>query len=827
VVATIAECPIPGNGVAAMIAESPIPGNGVVAMITESPIPGNGVAAMIAESPIPGNGVAATIAESPIPSNGVAAMITESPIPGNGVAAMIAESPIPGNGVVAMIAESPIPGNGVAAMIAESPIPGNGVVATIAESPIPGNGVVAMIAECPVTLVLDLSGGLRNVCCAGLRREVRQFAVNVRVVPQLRRNHRNETHFHREARNGFQFLIVLSPVGDFLGIEVTGPPERFLAEQFLDEGRLGIEVEAIQGCPENNLLPPVDFGWKPLLGKEAQKVFVAKSAQLPLRVQARDEVEDLFIEEGVTHFHRRVHGHAVAFGLEQVPGQRNPRGNPDAAVEWVPLFGAIEGELEGLPRSRLVEDLAHRLAIEAELGEGKETVGVDPRVGAADGRFDAAPGAAWGEWDFIESEETAPDDLGEAEARDEIEVAECFGDFIPGVPDEPFVGAFAGENGLLAALVDAAGELKEGGAGGIHHGRLSGLDKTWVRFKGVLVGEVLNDGRFGADVAGDELSSAEFVEGRVFDRDGVGIDLPGLQVVREGDDDRGIHAAGDVGAHRDIGAEAALDGSHEDLLKTVHELFWIFFGILVAFVREVHFPVGALADAVGAVTFIGRRDLEEVAGGEEVYAFKAGGGTGDGGKGEDVIEPVKVGLGRDDAGGEQAFDFRGKKKPFALLRPIQGSDAEAIPAEEELPALIVPEGDGKLPPEFLPHGFLVVLPQVGNDLGVTVGHQAMPAFHQLRPSFDVIEEFPIKNDADGAVFIPHRLLAIREADNREASGRESEARALQIPHFIRPAVKNGAGHSFDDAFGSWTVACQVDDSCYSAHGYGGSFEESG
>ena len=115
-----------------------------------------------------------------------------------------------------------------------------------------------------------------------------------------------------------------------------------------------------------------------------------ETAQFPFGVEVSEEIEDLFIEERVANFDGGVHGNAVAFGLEEVACERDPAGDPDAPIERVPVFGAVEGHLEIGPRVGLHADGVHGIGIEAEFGGTEETVGIDPGVGATDGVFDIA-----------------------------------------------------------------------------------------------------------------------------------------------------------------------------------------------------------------------------------------------------------------------------------------------------------------------------------------------------------------------------------------------------------------------------------------------------
>lgn len=244
----------------------------------------------------------------------------------------------------------------------------------------------------------------------------------------------------------------------------------------------------------------------------------------------------------------------------------------------------------------MVSDFVHGLAVKAEFGEGEETVGVDPGIGASDGGFELGAEVEGVLGDVMPFEEGAAGAVAEGEAGDEVEEVEGFGDFVPGITCEPFVRAFAGEDDFLSVFVDAAGEHEERGAGGVDDGGFGGLDEFRVGFEDVGGAEMLDQGRGDADVFGGLIGAAEFVEDGIVDLDGVGADVGSFDAASHGDDEAGVEAAGEVGADRDICAEAIFDGGEEDLLEFVDELVRVGGGVLVALVGEVELPEGLLAD---------------------------------------------------------------------------------------------------------------------------------------------------------------------------------------------------------------------------------------
>ena len=73
-----------------------------------------------------------------------------------------------------------------------------------------------------------------------------------------------------------------------------------------------------------------------------------EAAQLPARVDAGEKVEDVLVEERIARLDRRVHGHAVPLGVEQVPGQMDAARPEERAVDRVPAFHAVEVRLQAV-----------------------------------------------------------------------------------------------------------------------------------------------------------------------------------------------------------------------------------------------------------------------------------------------------------------------------------------------------------------------------------------------------------------------------------------------------------------------------------------------
>jgi len=212
------------------------------------------------------------------------------------------------------------------------------------------------------------------------------------MMPELRRHYRGQTHLHGKPRQGTgrQTPKSAPPMMHRRDVKITGLPQRFFTQELRDEGWLRFKVEAVQRRPEDRFPPPADRRRQPALGQKAQQMFIPKPTEFPIRMQARQEIEDLLVEEGIPHLHRGMHGDAIPFPLQQVSSQGDARRDPDAAIQRVPAFGAFDWKSQIHPGIEFLQHFAHWRSIEPKLGEPEQPVRINPGVRAADGFFHPA-----------------------------------------------------------------------------------------------------------------------------------------------------------------------------------------------------------------------------------------------------------------------------------------------------------------------------------------------------------------------------------------------------------------------------------------------------
>jgi len=154
-----------------------------------------------------------------------------------------------------------------------------------------------------------------------------------------------------------------------------------------------------------------------------------------------------------------------------------------------------------------------------------------------------------------------------------------------------------------------------------------------------------------------------------------------------------------------------------------------------------------------------------------------------------MVDAPRIGFRRYDSAGEQSLHFGRKEKLPANLCPVQRHDPHAIPSQKKHRAGSIPQGKSELTFEPPEHRLAMILPEVDQDLAIAPGPELMPASFQQRPLLDVIEEFPVRDDHDRAVFVEERLLSVFPPDDAKSTMGQTDFIVHEKPFSIRPAMR--------------------------------------
>ena len=92
---------------------------------------------------------------------------------------------------------------------------------------------------------------------------------------------------------------------------------------------------------------------------------------------------------------------------------------------------------------------------------------------------------------------------------------------------------------------------------------------------------------------------------------------------------------------------------------------------------------------------------------------------------------------------------------------------------------LIPQGQGELAVQMLEHAFLMVFPEMRNQLGIAMRGEAVSASFEHLLGFGIIEEFAVEDDLDRAILIADRLLAVGQADDAEPAIGQAHAVVLR------------------------------------------------
>jgi hypothetical protein len=249
----------------------------------------------------------------------------------------------------------------------------------------------------------------------------------------------------------------------------------------------------------------------------------------------------------------------------------------------------------------------------------------------------------------------------------------------------------------------------------------------------------------------------------------------------EGGDQARVEAAREVGAHRDVGAQAQADAVAKQRL----EVF-----ALGAGGAELRLPPAPLLDNPPALPD------QHAPGLELADAAKRRPRRARPPEREDVVDPLRVRLGGHLPGREQRLRLRAEDEgPVVEGRVVQGPDPKAIANQGQTPRIAVPERERELPVETLQGAEAVALDQPQYDLGVRGGREALARGLELGAQLDVVVDLAVVDDRAPAGGDLDRLPAAGDVEDRQPRGREPRPGVQEQAVAVGPAVADRRHHA--------------------------------
>ncbi len=148
---------------------------------------------------------------------------------------------------------------------------------------------------------------------------------------------------------------------------------------------------------------------------------------------------------------------------------------------------------------------------------------------------------------------------------------------------------------------------------------------------------------------------------------------------------------------------------------------------------------------------------------------------------------------------QQRLGLGGEAEVTARLGHEEGSHAEAIPREEQLPPVAVPDRERELAVEALQTCRPPLLVGMDEDLGVAGRPEHVTELAQLDPELQVVVDLAVLHPPVPAAFISDRLVAVGQVDDGEPRVDHPEAVVEVQPDTVRPSMGEIAGHVQEQA----------------------------
>ena len=307
----------------------------------------------------------------------------------------------------------------------------------------------------------------------------------------------------------------------------------------------------------------------------------------------------------------------------------------------------------------------------------------------------------------------------------------------------------------------------------------------------------------GPPALGDLAGVGELAPPRVLDAHGEGRHALAASLGHEGHHQARVHAAGEERPHRHVRHEVRDDGVAQALAGLFHQV-----ALGGAALRQVgELPVAAQLDArrradraapLGAGRVrpgdvrgvededVGRRQLGD--------AFEHRPRAGDEAQRQVLVERLEVGLRRLGERGQDRLDLRGEEEAAAVGAEEERLLAEAVAGEEEPAPAAVPDGEGEHAAQLVDDVLAALLVEVEDDLGVARRLEAVAAPLEVAAQLAMVVDLAVENDPRRAVLVPHRLVAAREIDDRQAPHGEADLAHDHLALVVGTAVGDRRVH---------------------------------
>jgi hypothetical protein len=93
--------------------------------------------------------------------------------------------------------------------------------------------------------------------------------------------------------------------------------------------------------------------------------------------------------------------------------------------------------------------------------------------------------------------------------------------------------------------------------------------------------------------------------------------------------------------------------------------------------------------------------------------------------------------------------------------------------------------------------YALLFPEVDDDLGIGIRRETMTLRLELGAQLEVVVDFAVVEDGDGAVFVEDRLMSAGKIDDRQAAHAERHGVLDEVARVVRSAMHHRIAHARD------------------------------
>src|SRR5262249_46801811 len=146
---------------------------------------------------------------------------------------------------------------------------------------------------------------------------------------------------------------------------------------------------------------------------------------------------------------------------------------------------------------------------------------------------------------------------------------------------------------------------------------------------------------------------------------------------------------------------------------------------------------------------------------------------------------------------QKTFQFRPEIEISPILPIVERFDPESISRKQEFLLAHIPNGNRKHASQMRDIIFTKVFIQVDNTLGIRVGGQDMPSFHELLTEFPIIVDLAIEDDSHRTILVVDRLTPGVDINDRQTSHTQPDLTIEVKSLVIRSTSANEGTHASD------------------------------